>query len=116
MTNNHANLRRMKQRLETIGRDQAKESTELEGSNARFEDCPEENRVRLFFPGKPAEDVRTLLKSRGFRWTPTIGAWQAYRNPWAIETAKKIAGIVKEVKPVEGVSRNEAQELPGESN
>src|ERR1019366_2746854 len=92
LTNNNANLRRMRQRLEVISRDQAKEATETQGSAARLEECPAENRVRLFFPGKPSEEVRTLLKSKGFRWSPTIGAWQAYRNHWSMEAAKQVAG------------------------
>ena len=93
LTNNNANLRRMRQRLEVISRDQAKEATETQGTAARLEDCPAENRVRLFFPGKPSEEVRSLLKSKGFRWSPTIGAWQAYRNHWSMEAAKQVAGV-----------------------
>lgn len=92
-TNNNANIRRMKQRLEAISRDQAKENTTAQGGRARVEDCPADNRVRIFFPGKPAEEVRALLKSRGFRWSPTVGAWQAYRNPYAIQTARQVAGV-----------------------
>jgi hypothetical protein len=34
----------------------------------------------IFFPGKPDEKTRDSLKSSGFRWSPSSGAWQAYRN------------------------------------
>jgi hypothetical protein len=93
LSNGSANIRRMKQRLEHISRNQAKPATTHEGTQARFEDCPAENRVRLFFPGKPSAEIRTRLKSAGFRWSPTIGAWQAYRNPHTTQTAQKEAGI-----------------------
>lgn len=33
-------------------------------------------RIRLIFDGKPSEDVRAVLKSHGFRWSPSFGAWQ----------------------------------------
>lgn len=93
LTNNNANIRRMKERLSSVSRNQAKESTEIAGEHARYEDCPADNRVRLFFDGKPSEDIRSGLKRNGFRWSPTIGAWQAYRNYHSIEHAKKIAGV-----------------------
>jgi len=93
LTNNNANIRRMKQRLESVSRNQAQESTEAEGENARFEDNPADNRVRLYFAGKPSEAIRSDLKSSGFRWSPTIGAWQAYRNYGTIAKAKQVAGV-----------------------
>jgi hypothetical protein len=33
-------------------------------------------RMRSVLPGKPSEAARALLKSRGFRWSPTAGACQ----------------------------------------
>lgn len=91
LTNNGANIRRMKSRLTHVAAAKSAEPTERDGANARIEDVPAENRIRLFFPGKPAAEVRTELKSNGFRWTPTLGCWQAYRNDRAFSTAKKIA-------------------------
>lgn len=33
-------------------------------------------RIQLLFNGKPSEEVRGVLKSHGFRWSPSFGAWQ----------------------------------------
>ena len=93
LSNNNANIRRMKARLAQIERAHATPDTEVEGDNARVEDCPAENRVRLFFPGKPEADVRKRLKDNGFRWARSIEAWQAYRNHNSIAVANDVAGV-----------------------
>lgn len=89
--NNGANIRRMKARLVEVERNQAVPTTDHDGENARLEDCPAENRVRLFFAGKPDDETRSRLKSCAFRWTPSLGCWQAYRNNRTIQTAKELA-------------------------
>lgn len=95
LTNNNANIRRMRERLTQLQRTKAATPFEAQGENARLEDCPAENRVRLFYAGKPSEDVRTRLKSMGFRWTPTLGCWQAYRHEHTCAFAKQEAGVVE---------------------
>lgn len=93
LTNNNANIRRMKQRVEQISRAKATPDSTIEGANGvTLDDCPAENRVRLTFPGKPAEAIRSKLKKNGFRWTPSLGVWQAYRNSSSIALAREIAG------------------------
>lgn len=91
LTNSSGNIRAMKLKLAEICKNKEQETTEHEGANARLEDCPADNRVRLFFPGKPAKEIITKLKGCGFRWAPSTGAWQAYRNYHSIELAKQIA-------------------------
>lgn len=93
LTNNNANIRRMRERIAQVTAMKAAKETTLEGSAARVEDCPADNRVRLFFPGKPDASIRDRLKSNGFRWTPSLGCWQAYRNSRSHETAKAVAGV-----------------------
>lgn len=41
----------------------------------------EANRLQILFQGKPAANVRDVLKSRGWRWAPSEGAWQRFLNP-----------------------------------
>lgn len=92
LKNNGANIRRMKQRLEQISQAQAMPDAEIEGANGvKLQDCPSENRVRLAFPGKPSVEIRATLKKNGFRWTPSLGVWQAYRNNWSLALANQIA-------------------------
>ena len=93
LTNNNANIRRMKARLASVEKAHSTPATEQEGSAARLEDCPADNRVRLFYPGKPDADTRTTLKSSGFRWTPSLGCWQAYRNGRTLPMARQLAGL-----------------------
>ena len=91
LKNNNADIRRMKERLAKVSRDQATEPTEIVGERARLEDCPSDNRVRLFFSGKPDAEVRDRLKRAGFRWTPSLGCWQSYRNHNALAIAHREA-------------------------
>jgi hypothetical protein len=91
LTNNGANIRRLKARSAQISTQQSQPEQTAKGEHASLDVVPSENRVRLFFPGKPAEDVRAKLKANGFRWTPSLGCWQAYLNREVV--ARQIAGI-----------------------
>lgn len=94
LSNNNANIRNKRLRLEQIKRNKAKPTTTVEGSKGvTLEDCPPENRVRLRFPGKPPYKIRASLKPT-FRWAQSIGAWQAYRNSCSIELAQRTAQAV----------------------
>ena len=81
ITNLGAQIRQVKERINIVSKNQAQPETQIAGENGiRYEDSPADNRVRLFFPDKPDEATRSTLKSNGFRWTPSLGCWQAYRN------------------------------------
>jgi len=90
LTNNGANIRRIRERIETLERRFGQESTEVEINDVKILKNVEGNRVQVFFPGKPDADVRTKLKRAGFRWAPTEGAWQKNLSDWAFQQAKDI--------------------------
>ena len=95
LTNNNANIHRMKARIELLSRDKAAAPTSQRGENGVLsQDCPADNRVRLFFPYIPDVTTRTRLKAQGFRWTPSLRCWQAYRNPQSLEHAKQFVAPV----------------------
>ena len=87
LRNNGANIRRMKKRLEAL-RERARQIAEYdEPETQRADDAypglvierdVADNRLRLFFDGKPPEDVRTILKRHGWRWSRTKRAWQRH--------------------------------------
>ena len=55
----------------------------------------EENRIQFLFNGKPEEEVRTLLKHWGFRWSPTNTAWQRQLNNSGLYAAECVTKALK---------------------
>lgn len=95
ITNNGANIRRLKERLTQVSARQAAPDREYKLGNITIEESPSENRIRIYYPGKPDEATRTNLKRNGFRWAPSMGAWQAYYNNssrWFIQ------GLIKDAQ------------------
>ena len=81
LSNNLAEIKRLEKRLVSVKQAQTAEPEETTTeSGICIEKCPQENRIRIYFPAKPEEEMRALLKSYGFRWSPRLQAWQAYIN------------------------------------
>jgi hypothetical protein len=91
LTNWSAEARRIKDRIQVLERrDAAPEAAPVEIGDIRI--VEEDNRVQLHFPGKPAAEIRSALKSHGFRWSPLAGAWQRMASPDAWYWARHVAG------------------------
>lgn len=73
LSNNNANIKRLKKRIEALSVET--ESTEVSGDGYTCREDAEENRIFFEFPGKPSADVRSVLKSYSFKWSPARGAW-----------------------------------------
>ena len=50
-----------------------------------------DNRVRFFFDTKPDERTRSIMKSSGFRWSPSAGAWQRQFTGNGLYAARRVA-------------------------
>ncbi len=95
LSNNNANIRRLRQRLAEVEAAAARreasgdaETTETEYDGFTVCEDADMNRVQIIFPGKPDEGTRSVLKSCGFRWAPSVGAWQRQLNAngrWAAQ-------------------------------
>lgn len=94
LSNNNANIKRTKERIAEL----EKRQTEAAPEGWTFEDGEvvintELNRLQIFFDYKPADAFRAELKSYGFRWAPSQGAWQRQLTDNAINAAKKVTGV-----------------------
>lgn len=76
LSNNNANIHRVEERLEHLKNVKSRDNTELEFKTFKVVENTEVMRYQIVFEGKPDAEVRTLLKSNGFKWAPSQGAWQ----------------------------------------
>jgi len=91
MTNNSATIRATKQRIEQLLEKEKEVDKEYMLGEIRVHENVEENRLQLFFSGKPSEEIRSLLKSSGFHWANYNKAWQRQLNNaarWTLESIK----------------------------
>lgn len=49
-----------------------------------------DGRIRFRFDGKPRQEVIDIMKSRGFKWSPSNKAWQRQNTPNGVYSAKRV--------------------------
>lgn len=104
LTNNNANIRRLKERLELQQKTAELETQEKEYSFGRLRRDMDENRYMFFFDGKPDENTRTTLKRNGFKWSPSRGAWVRQITPNAAWAIKDIVAALSKPATSDGSS------------
>ena len=118
LSNNNAVIRQTARRIEELTRVAETEFSGWVFEGGRAEISRADNRLQLFFDGKPDADVRAELKSYGFRWAPSAGAWQRQLNEYVFSVADKINAI----RPLSGElpsqlqAKQPAAEQPAEPN
>ncbi len=77
LTNNNAVIRNVKLRIEQLTvKQETVANDDIIGKGWTLHENKEENRIQFLFDSIPSEEVRTELKHKGFRWSPTNQAWQ----------------------------------------
>ena len=105
LSNNNAEIHRVKARIESLTRKEQTPFVGWEFDGGKVEINREENRLQVFFDGKPDADTRTELKSGGFRWSPSAKAWQRQLT----DNAFRAADSIKTIAPLTGEKPTELQ-------
>lgn len=104
LTNNSAEIRRLKERLAKLETEKATGNTETEEINGvKIVENTDMMRIQLVFDGKPSVEIRACLKEHGFRWAPSIGVWQRVLNDNGRRAARAVIAKVKEADGNESV-------------
>ena len=93
LTNNNANIHRVRDRIAALEKEaqRAAENAEpVKGDGFELVENAEIGRIQFLFDDKPDDDTRALLKSYGFRWSPSQGAWQRMLNDNGRYAAQKV--------------------------
>lgn len=93
LRNNLANIKRLEDQVRIIDACREKLDSNFEFTGGKVEYDAEEIRYNIFFDEKPAEEIRTKLKSYSFKWSPRRGAWTRGAKTITVETVKKILEI-----------------------
>lgn len=95
---NNAEIKRFQARitqLESVKAIEEPQRQEYEGFVLEVD--PEDNRILFYFDGKPADGVRSILKSHAFKWSPTRSAWVRKITPNALADAKRVKRALLEM-------------------
>ena len=98
LSNNNAEIRRIRGRIEQVRQHEDTNFAGWEFDGGRVEANKADNRLQVFFDGKPDEAARDELKANGFRWASSVGAWQRQLN----KNAYYAAGYISCIQPISG--------------
>jgi hypothetical protein len=88
LTNNSTNIRRIKDRIAELEKTALREDKVEITDKYSYREDTTENRIMFRFDGRPNEDIRVLLKGRGFKWSPTRNAWVRQWTDNALSAAR----------------------------
>lgn len=101
LSNNSAEIRRIKQRIEDLRKAQEREDAAEDVETDLYTYRVEDNRVQFVFDGKPEPAVRGILKRYAFRWSPSRGAWVRQATASGIYAAKRVRKELDEMAEID---------------
>ena len=89
--NNSAEIRRLKQRIETLQATHAREDQEQQYDGLKLVEDTDANRVQLYFEDKPSKETCKDLRAHGFRFSRTNSCWQRMLTANGVAVARRFA-------------------------
>lgn len=114
LSNNSANIRRIRDRIEHIEREKSRTAEAITGDGWQLVEKPEIMRIQFIFDDKPDSDTRATLKRNGFRWAPSEGAWQRTLNNAGRYAAKDVIKQLPQAEPAEDTEAAPEELAPAE--
>lgn len=93
LTSLRGKIKRVEERIAEL--DKRTQQAEQPADNTKFDGGEivrnlEADRLQIIFDEKPDEEMRSKLKSNGFRWSPRFGAWQRQLTDNAERAARQL--------------------------
>ena len=92
----NAEIKRIKTRIRELKELDELDFEDIEFTGGKVIRNKELNRIQILFDYKPNENIRTILKSNGFKWARSQGAWQRLFNKSGIYAAKYVIKQIQE--------------------
>lgn len=101
LTNNSADIRRNKERLEELKKlkaraEQKSEDKYIQVDGLQVVEDATDMRIRIVFDDIPSAETRELLKHWGFKWSPKNSAWQRQLTTNGIWATNKVLQEIKQ--------------------
>ncbi|WP_370810310.1 hypothetical protein [Anaerobutyricum hallii] len=95
LQNNNANIHRVEGRLKQLKAAKERGSRKEENRYFRVVENTEIMRLQIFFDEKPVQDIRSILKKNGFKWSSKNGCWQRQLTDNARYSLERIKKEIK---------------------
>ena len=93
----HTKIKRLKRKRDDLASTKAAgPSAKADGDIEVIEDT-EAMRIRIRVPDKPEEDIRSILKQNGFKWSQSTMSWQRQLNDAGREATKRAMSQIAKV-------------------
>ena len=86
-----AEIRRIKDRIESLKKHQEQPNKEATGDGWKMYEDNDAGRICFEFDGKPERETIDLLKHNGFKWAPSIKRWQRQNTDNGRRAAENVA-------------------------
>ena len=97
LQNNNQEIHRVEERINSLKAIKEDGDTEEMYEGYTYKEDTESMRIKFVFEDKPDDETRDILKSNGFKWAPSQGAWQRQLTDNGKRAAKRVKELLKAV-------------------